>query len=169
VLTPEQQALVEQNLGLAYYWARYYRFSPLLFQELLSIAFESLVISARDHDPSKGSSFATYASKRIKFGILNEILRAKSLNELEYLDAIGGYQMELFADIESNHTKELEAIKEYLRNFPGTQREKAAAIMFIRNPSLPQTEIAQMTGVCQKTVSTSITKLRRQLQAKLTG
>jgi RNA polymerase sigma factor (sigma-70 family) len=63
-LTPEQQALVERNIGLAYKLANQYRreLGPADYDDLCSSCLMALTFAARRFDASRDVKFSTYAT-----------------------------------------------------------------------------------------------------------
>lgn len=166
-LTDEQRQLIEDNMGIAYYMAHKYKYNEVLdFQELLSVAFENLALAALNYQSIRGAQFHTYAFRFIKYKILNEIYKRREQYVVQqvlfhsFIDISDIINNDLSPEAENK----LQLITESLREFNGSQREKAAVITFVRNPYLTQAEIARKTGVCQKTVSTAIKNFRQQLQ-----
>src|SRR5579859_943 len=72
-LTAEQRALVEDNMGLAFYASRSFRkHFPPYSDDVLGAAFLSLVRAAQNYDPALGS-FATYACRYINVSLNKEV------------------------------------------------------------------------------------------------
>lgn len=166
-LTPEQCELAEDNIRIAYYLAHQYNNNNILdFQELLSIALENLAIAALNFKAKNNAKFSTYAFKVIKYAILLEFKKQRQQQVIQqalfqpYTDITDILEGDLNPQIEAK----LQVIIDNLRNFKGTQREKAAVITFIRNPYLTQREIARKTGVNHKTVLIAIKNFKKQLQ-----
>lgn len=166
-LTPEQRQIVEDNINLAYYMAnKLFKQTPIEYDDVLSICFESLVRDALIFSSNvKRIQFSTFACNGMKCRVFNEVTRKYSHPSTERLEQIKNnadfkYQIEDVID------KKM-AIQLTLQFFKGSQREKAVAITFVHNPNLTQMEIAQKTGVCQKTVRNGITALRKQLHERM--
>lgn len=160
-LTPEQKQLAEQHIHLAGYIARQFSCrTPLDYDELFSICSEGLCHAAVAYNPLKGQ-FSTIACIVMKRFVFNQL--RSSRQEIPY-ENIGNYSPAVDTFPSAEVIDMQMAIPHVLRNFKGTQREKAVAITLVRNPDLTQVEIANRTGVSQKTVSTAINNFRKQLQ-----
>jgi RNA polymerase sigma factor (sigma-70 family) len=168
---------------------KYKGITDLEFEDVLSICYLAMVKAAEKYDPEKGYAWSTYASKAMYFAILNERDRRKSVQNTISLESLGridsGGKQQSWESFIPNLTVErtedsiidkimmeniadrLPRTVEALRNFKGGQREKAAAIMFIRNPHLTQQQIAEKIGISQVSVSRGIAKIKRQLQEQL--
>jgi len=165
-LTPEQKQMVEENIHYAYYMAgRLCKTTPLEYEDILSICFKSLVRDANFDSSKSNVKLSTYVCTNMEHRVYNEVKR--KYKPAESLELVGhGIGVEYCIDDVLDKRK---AIQLTLQFFDGSQREKAAVITFVRNPHLTQMEIADKAGVCQKTVSTGIARLRKQLQEKLAG
>jgi DNA-directed RNA polymerase specialized sigma subunit len=163
-LTIEQRELVEDNVKLAYYHAnRHVQTTPFSIDDCVSLCFETLVVASQRYRNLNGASFSTYFAKCIDYAFWREKKKYNSNIGVQYFEELGTEP----EDIAPPKAPAFNRIAPILRSWKGTQREKAAAITYIRNPDLLQSEIALMTGVSQKTVSTGIAKLKEQLQEQL--
>lgn len=166
-LTDEQRQMVIDNLVLAQKMAwRMRNHTYLEFDDLHSVCYEGLCIAAQKFHPDAGCEFPTFA-----FGVMqntvrseNKIIRRRQKLNASYLadndDAPAA--IDISKDIEC-----MEIVKGELRHFQGTQREKAAAILFVRNPEMSQSEIADKAGISPKTVYTAIKNFRQQIRQAL--
>ena len=79
-LTPAQKALVRSAEAeqLVAWAARVYggRFPEAERDEIVALAREALVLAARRYDPSRGASFATFASYRVRGHLTRELCAA---------------------------------------------------------------------------------------------
>ena len=170
MLTPEQSQMVEDNILLAtsMTWKYVYR-TPYDFDELYSICCEAMVKAATTFSPDKKVKFTTYAYMAIKNTILHRLRDDKHYKHEYHIEDI--FRRPTFANMPpvEDIIDRQRLIQKTVQTFQGTEREKAAVITFVRNPYLYQEEIAALVGTSQKTVSTAIAKLRRQLQEKMTG
>lgn len=66
-MTPEQEALVSENLKLAFWMANRYRRADRDEADLESEAQLGLVKAAIEYDPSRGGNFGAFAASVIKF------------------------------------------------------------------------------------------------------
>lgn len=66
-MTPEQEALVSENLKLAFWMANRYRRADRDEADLESEAQLGLVKAALEYDPSRGGNFGAFAASVIKF------------------------------------------------------------------------------------------------------
>ena len=170
-LTTEQKQMVEDNIKLAYYMAHKFSNIPIEKEDLIQICLEGLIAAAKVFNPEKGFKFATLAVPTIQNTIFHEL---RSINKWQRLgpvymeDITYNEPSESMENVEDMLTRKT-AIAKVLRSFKGGQREKAAAIMFVRNPYQTQMEIADKAGICQVTVSRGIRVLQKQLRNELTG
>jgi RNA polymerase sigma factor (sigma-70 family) len=77
-LTPAQQKLVEDNLGLAHwllnkYWRRYVH-RRIVYREIRAAAYFGLCRAAVAYDPAFGAAFTTYATKYV-WGVMSNCVR----------------------------------------------------------------------------------------------
>lgn len=169
MLTDEQRQMVEGCMKMAASIAwKYVKRTPYEFDELYSICCEAMVKAATTFNPNKQAKYSTYAYKAIQFSILHRLRDDKYFKGECYLEDIVNKPTYFMPSIEETVTRR-ELVTNTLRLFRGTEREKAAATIFVRDPYLWQEEIAELVGVSQKTVSTAIRKLRKQLQMELAG
>lgn len=169
-LTEEQSKRIENNIGIAYFMAnKFNRNCHLMFDELLSISFEALTVASINC--KNNDIFPQYAFKMVRYAILKEIEQVKmqkNINQTLFLEHLTNPKLFISEidkeEVSSEVGEKYNSIIEGLRNFQGTQREKAAVINFVKNPNLTQKEIAQIVGVGQKTVSTALIKFKEQIQ-----
>ena len=163
-LTPEQQQMAEDNIGLAGFIAKkYMNRTPLDYEELFSICCEALCKAAMTYDPSSKWKFSTIACNTMKGHISNRLRDDKHLSDCYLEDINYRHPASVMPAVEEMVDMQNTIIK-CLRKFRGSQREKAVVITFTRNPYLLQSEIASLAGVSQKTASTAIKRFREQLQ-----
>jgi len=178
MLTDEQRALAEENFDLVFATARHYaRFTPFEYEDLVSLFSEVLVTAAQTFDHTKKTKFKTYASHAMKYRLINLYKKrpkttAVSFEELtQQFDTVTPwekYTANNYSSIEDIVIRKLTILK-VLRNFKGTQRQKAAAIMLVRNPYLPNVKIASLTGMSPSSVNIAVKEFRKQLKAEMTG
>lgn len=162
-LTPEQKQMVEDNIKLATYMTkRYVNRIPLEYSELFSICSEALCKAAVSYDPQRKWKFSTIACMTMKRGISDRLQNDRHINDI-YLEDMDYNPITVMPPVEEIVDMQ-NAISMTLRLFRGSRREKAVAITFVRDPYLSQCEIAEKTGVAQKTVSTAIKSFKQQLQ-----
>jgi len=134
--------------------------------DLHSVCCEGLCIAAQEFRPGEGCEFPTFA-----FGVMQNTVRSENKN----IRRRQRLNVSYIADSEDAPTNRkiskdvecMEIVKGELRHFQGTQREKAAAILFVRNPEMSQNEIASKAGVSPKTVYTAIKNFRQQIRQAL--
>lgn len=79
--TEERNALVEANIGLAHYFAKYYHASNMEYDDIVQEAHLGLMDAAEGFDPKRGTKFSTYACWHIRKRVMhaihttNEIIR----------------------------------------------------------------------------------------------
>lgn len=176
-LTDEQRALAEKHFGLVKKKASYYsNTTPFEREELESLFSEVLVTAAHTFDPTKNIKFQTYVSRAMAYRLINLYKKPQittiSLEELtqnfENATSWEEYTANNQSLIDDVVIRKL-VILNVLRNFKGTQRQKAAAIMLVRNPYLSNLKIATLTGISSASVDVAVKEFRRQLQAEMTG
>lgn len=166
-MTSEQRKLAEENIYLAHYIThRYHKPYNIEFAELLSICYESLCLAACSYNSDK-AKFSTYACAVMKNNMYTYMNKRK--NHVNIDEVIGFLHEPSPSDIIIKTTDVYNAALKTLRNFKGTQREKAIAINFIRNPFQTQAEMAIKVGVCSKTASTALSKFRKQMKETMQG
>lgn len=160
----------------------YYKNFPILnieYDELYSIAIETLVVSARKFNKDKGFSFSSYAIKSIENKILKEI--RKKTNQIKYISSEISLNSTIninsntidFSDIveDSKINLELEAITmaslnmalEKLKN-----QEKLYKCLKLYLEGYNQSEIAEKIGdISQTYVSKLLLKSKKTLRLYL--
>lgn len=62
----EYNQIIQDNKGLVYHWAKYFRRPGITQDELVAVGMEGLWKAAQKYDVTKGASFGNYASLWIK-------------------------------------------------------------------------------------------------------
>ena len=171
-LTPEQQQMVEDNMGLAYRMAsRIFHKSPLDFDDILSICLLTLVKVVPRYDPTKGFTFSTFAASNMKWEAHKEAHPKKPRVESLYLEDVisedGKSKWEQFVAGESPENEIVceiatEQIKDNIcKKLPPMHRDIFLARY--QNPELTQKEVAELAGCSQVNVSRVYRELREKL------
>lgn len=84
-----RNAMVEENMGLAYFYARKFQASHMEYEDLVQEGMIGLMDAAERFDPDRGVKFATYAMWHIRKTIMeairsrNDIVRTPRRHELK--------------------------------------------------------------------------------------
>lgn len=175
-LTPEQAALVADNIGLVGFTLSRYRYEPpkgSIFDEddLYQTACLGLMKAARNFKPERGVAFSTYAVLSIR-GVLWQFFRyyhAPSRFQQQPPLALDGFipgsdeitWRDRIAD-RSNFTENVTGIVRMPKAI-GELSERERLVLDMYAAGVKQTEIAQMIGVSQAQVSRILRGMRRRL------
>lgn len=109
-LTPQERALVEENLKIARFAARKAIIKTrghtgcFKYEDLVGIAHHALCVAARDFDPKRGVKFSTYAARKAE-GYIQHALRDHSrlVRIPRFVYAYRGRVRELFSEGKDIH------------------------------------------------------------------
>ena len=178
MLTDKQRALVEENIGLAYYCAHQMKMIPLDLEERISAALLGLTKAAASYDPQAGARFATYAVRVIQNEIGMSLRKErKHLNvvslstPIEDVNHWGGVLEDLVPD-KTDHIGEWESfldaeiLLEKLDGFFRGNKEKLYRELRA-NPGRKQDFYANRMGTSQSYVSRMMRSMREDVRREL--
>lgn len=166
-MTKEQEALVTENMRLAYYIARRkYRNCGVGMEDIEGTALLALVKAAKTFNPEKGISFSTYAGACINNEILLE-LRRKRRHEYEYRENVmslqevickdgthEGFLADVIADPHDGHKRveDVVFLHQLMQSGIFSDRDKLILKLVFLN-GYNQTKAGERAGVSQSYVS----------------
>lgn len=159
-----KQALVTDNIKLAYYVANGFSNTGHHIDDLRSACFLGLVKAANSYDFDKGTKFATYATRCMQNEVLMFLRASKKHLYTASLEAIittdvDGHELK-YEDIvgkEDNHF----FFEHDIRNkFISKLHRRDQQLIALRMQGLTQKECAQQLGISQSYISRIFKKLK---------
>lgn len=185
MLTKDQNAIVESNIGMCYWYVHErakhrpdLQYARLDYDDLIEIAFYALCIAAKTYDPSKGSTFSTYAIRVFDNEFNQEARKARSKGRQMYygsdsLDRMTGDDLELMGVVAYGETPEeimlgidgCESIWKVIRKV--TKKRRWQEVVELKAKGLNQREIAEKLGMTQSNVSRVIRTIDKKVKDEL--
>lgn len=172
-LNSEQQAFVEDNMGLAGFMAKKLSNSApgIEYEDLTSLCYLGLVKAAGTFDPGKGFTFATWATSCIKFTVIKEMRYYRRHNpDLTYLedmmsdDSLSWEQLLSSNQLNPEDQATDAALLHQLAQQLNDKQKTVLELLTADSPLRPtQNEIATVIGLSQAQVC----RLIRQIQYRL--
>lgn len=185
-LNSEQQAFVEDNMGLAGFMAKKLQnHSPVEFEELMSLCHLGLVIAVQKFDKDRGVKFFAFASRVIQNVVFIENRSYKKRQNDMYLEDLlkgvsakdpDSLSWESLIEDKSKPIDEqiidrllIQQLSTRSMTVKLTAKEKQVLKFLLANPEANQYELASHMGYSQPHVSRTIKSMRKKLLAQLAG